>query len=164
MTGSAFVSAGAFLTAATNEIWQAILTYGVILGVGASLSVIPVTGILPAYFNKRTSLAMCIARSALWVAGLAMVPINQTILDHYGWRAVCIFIGSYSLLSFVSGLLIRPRVQQNKQKLTVKRIVVQACNTQRHLRFSVWLWLTSLHYFSVYLVLHHLVRFTNNIL
>ena len=164
MTGSALVSAGAFLTAATNEMWQAILTYGVILGVGASLSVTPVTGILPAYFNKRTSLAVCMARSAAWVAGLCMSLINQTILDRYGWRAVCIFIGSYSLLSFVSGVLIRPRVQQIKQKLTIKQIVIRACNTQRHVRFSVWLWLTSLHYFSLYLVLHHLVRCTNCVL
>ena len=159
MVGSVLFSVGAFLTAATNSVWQAIVTYGIIMGVGCSLVVVPSSGILPLYFNRRKAFAMGLSRSATWIAGLCMVPVHQAVLDQLGWRWVCLLIGSYGLLIFVCGTMYRPRVQvQDKPRLTAKQIIIQACNTQRHARFTVWAWLAAAHYFALYMVFNHLVR------
>ena len=72
MVGATLFSAGMFLTAATNQIWQAVLTYGVMGGLGGAMIYTPTIGILPAYFNKRRSFAVSFAQSGGWLGNVAL--------------------------------------------------------------------------------------------
>ncbi|XP_062511080.1 monocarboxylate transporter 14-like [Corticium candelabrum] len=128
-------------------------------GLGGSMMYSPTVGSLPAYFRKRKSLAVCLARSGSWFGNLAFVSCMTVIRDEFGWRMQCVFLGCIGSLTIFMGALYRPRpVQPASARPSVKEIVVQSCNSQRHRRFAVWVWIHSLHFFQLYLVLFHLVR------
>ncbi|XP_062510431.1 monocarboxylate transporter 14-like [Corticium candelabrum] len=148
-----------FLTAVTNEIWQAILAYGLMAGFGSSMIFTPCYGCLAPYFRKRAALALGLVRSGSWIGSIALVPITTLIRDTYGWRSQCVFMGGISLLMIFAGALYRPRSPlAPTKKSSIKDVVCSSFITQRHVRFTVWVWLLSLHSFCYYLSLFHLVR------
>ncbi|XP_062510824.1 monocarboxylate transporter 13-like isoform X2 [Corticium candelabrum] len=160
ITGAIIFTTGMLLTAATNEIWQATLTYGVMGGLGASMVYTPVVGILPAYFDKRKAFAVCFAQSGSWIGNIVLVTASTSIRQSYNWRVQCLFLGGMSTLAIIMGVLYRPRPPQagNHKQPSIKEVIVQSCNSQRHIRFAVWVWSISLHFFQFYFVLFHLAR------
>jgi MCP family monocarboxylic acid transporter-like MFS transporter 10 len=159
ITGAIFFSSGMFLTASTNQIWQATITYGVMGGLGGALIYTPSVGILPAYFQMRKAFAVSFAQCGGWLGNLAIAAITSNIRDAYGWRKHCLFLGGIGIVMIFLGALFRPRPQQrDAAKQSVKNIIWQSCNSQRHVRFAVWVWLIAFHFFQLYLVLIHLAR------
>ena len=159
-TGSILFSTGIILTGLTNEMWQAFLTYGILGGVGGSMIHSPGVGIVPAYFDKRRTLAVCITQVGGSVGIMAITPAMGAIGAEYGWRRACFFAGGVSCSIILASLLYRPQhISETESRRTpsVKEIVVGAWKTQRHPRFAVWVWLIGLHFFSLYVVLVHIV-------
>ena len=147
-----------FLTALTNQIWQATITYGVMGGLGGAMIYTPTVGTLPTHFQRRKALAVSFAQAGGWIGILSIASIMAPIRDTYGWRIQCVFMGSISILMIIMGALFRPRPQQSDAvKLSIRNIILQSCNSQRHIRFAVWVWLIAFHFFQLYLVLFHLV-------
>ena len=161
ITGAALFSAGMFLTAATNKIWQAVLTYGVMGGLGGTMIYTPTIGSVPTYFKQRKALAVCMSQSGRWFGSLALVAIMTPIRDAFGWRTQCVFLGGIGFLMILMGILFRPRPPMNATKQSFKNIAVQSCHALSNGRFAIWVSLLSLHFFQVYIALFHLVSNRN---
>lgn len=160
IVGSLLFAGGLLLTALTNNVWQAILTYGVITGIGGSMIYTPSVSNVMFYFHKRRALAACISQTGPWIGNLILVPISQSILTQFGWRAVCLFQGGLCLLMVVMSTTYRPRpVDPNVANIkpTAKQIVMQALKTCRRLRYMIWVSLVGVHFFSFHVTFVHLV-------
>lgn len=76
--------------------WQLYATLGVLVGGGANLmSYTAHSQFLPHWFVRRRGLAISIAFSGVGIGGIMLLPWQQAIILHDGWRAAC---GAMALL------------------------------------------------------------------
>lgn len=83
----AIICGGSLILASfTNNIWQLILTQGVVLGFGASLIFSPSMAIVAQWHVKHRVLATGIAVSGGGVGGMVFSVTTKAMLDHIGYR------------------------------------------------------------------------------
>lgn len=68
----------------TTQVWQLLLTQGLIYGVGASLLYFPILAVAPEYFDAHRGSAMGFILSAAGVGGLVYAPAARAMLDSLG--------------------------------------------------------------------------------
>ena len=68
---------------------------------------------------KRRSLALGIATSGGGVANFAVPPIAQFLINNFGWRGTCLFLGGAAFHLCVLGLLLRPTNIHNRNESDV---------------------------------------------
>ncbi|KAK9687807.1 hypothetical protein K7432_014637 [Basidiobolus ranarum] len=84
--GAVIIAGGLVCASFCTEVWQLILTQGVIYGVGASLCYPPAISAPPQWFFKRRGLATGIAVSGSGVGGLILSPVTQALIKSLGYR------------------------------------------------------------------------------
>lgn len=108
MIGCTIAGAGCLLGSFSTEMWQMNLTYGFLFGVGASMCYFPSVVILGQYFWKRLSLANGITSSGSGVGTLAMGPILQNVLEHFGLRNTMRISAGMIICVWICSLVYRP--------------------------------------------------------
>lgn len=106
--GSFVLSAGLVLSYFTNSIQALYLTYGVLGGIGAGLSIAPGLYLISQYFKNRRGLAtgVCMAGSSI---GQIITPyLVQILLDEYNYKGCMLILGGMMLNICVTACLFRP--------------------------------------------------------
>lgn len=98
LIGSILMSTGLILTGFCNELYQFILTQGLIFGVGSSLLYLPPVVCAPFYFDKHTAIAMGILFSGTGFGGLTMANLSRYLIEVIGWRWCVRTLGLINLL------------------------------------------------------------------
>ncbi|KAJ2826021.1 hypothetical protein GGI24_003012, partial [Coemansia furcata] len=83
-SGALVCGAALILASFTNQVWQLVLTQGVMLGVGASLIFSPSMAIVAQWHVRHRVLATGIAVSGGGVGGMAISAATQAMIDHIG--------------------------------------------------------------------------------
>lgn len=111
-----FLGAGCLLTSQISSIWQLYLFYGVMVGIGISVS-IPIMSTVARWFVRRRSLMTGIVVSGAGVAGLIGPPIANWLISSYGWRLSYMILGSIVmvLIIFAAQFLRRDPVQVGQE-------------------------------------------------
>jgi MFS family permease len=106
---------GGFILASANvlasfcaELWQFILTQGVLLGCGTCLTYIPAVTVAPQWFDHRRGLAMGVILSGTGVGGVVWAPLLRYMNSTIGFRNALRVTGAiaFVLISF-SALVLR---------------------------------------------------------
>jgi MFS family permease len=110
-TGGLVVMASLVLASFSTLYWHLLVTQGVLLGFGSSMSYFPSLSILYHWFNKRKGLATGIAVAGSGVGGFVLAPITRILISSYGFawslRISGIVAGS---AVFICGSLFKTRL------------------------------------------------------
>ena len=78
------------------------------MGFGTSISYLPALVMVAYYFDKKRSFATGIATSGSNLGALGLAPLQQVIVDAFGWRNCYRFLSGLALVITVCGLLFKP--------------------------------------------------------
>jgi len=101
---------GLGLCATIKTLPQFYLLYGVVMGSGITcIGIISYSAILAHWFEKKRGLASGIAVSGMGLGTFTLVPLSQTMITAWGWRAAFIILGGLVLIILLplNGLVLR---------------------------------------------------------
>ncbi|KAJ2726898.1 hypothetical protein GGI07_000226 [Coemansia sp. Benny D115] len=82
--GTVLCTAAYILASFAKEVWQLILSQGVLFGIGASFLIAPSLAIPPQWFNKHKALASGVAVAGSSFGGLWFTAATQAMIDNLG--------------------------------------------------------------------------------
>ncbi len=105
------ISAGYLASLVMTQVWQLVLLWGIVVGVGTGLTamVLAVT-VATRWFNARRGLVMGIFAASNATGQLVFLPLIASLSTHYGWRMSLVFVCCMlALAGVVAWLLMRDR-------------------------------------------------------
>ncbi|KAG8557069.1 hypothetical protein GDO81_018321 [Engystomops pustulosus] len=106
--GGVLCGTGFILATFSTSIIQMYICVGVIAGFGFSLNLQPSVIVVGKYFQKKRPMANGLAMAGSPVILSTLAPVNQMLLDKYGWRGSFLILGALLLNCCVAGALFRP--------------------------------------------------------
>src|SRR5438128_5552545 len=96
---------------AMTEVWQLMLLWGVVIGIGTGMTALVLGATVAArWFVARRGLVVGILTASVATGQLAFLPLLATLTDRYGWRValalVCVMLG---VAAFAVLLIMRDR-------------------------------------------------------
>jgi MFS family permease len=113
------ISAGLLASLAMTHIWQLVLWWGIVVGVGTGLTamVLAVT-VATRWFNHRRGLVMGVFAASNATGQLVFLPLIAQLATNYGWRMALVFVcAMLGLAGIVTLLLMRDRPSDLKLPL-----------------------------------------------
>jgi sugar phosphate permease len=93
------VAAGSGLTVFMDAVWQLVLLWGVLVGVGTgSMALAFVATVTGRWFVRRRGLVSGVLTAAQAAGGLIFLPLIASLSDSVGWRAASLVIAGGALL------------------------------------------------------------------
>ena len=92
MCGGIIAALGLFVSSWIPSLYALFITYGVLIGLGASLCYLSALVAVGQFFKKRKSLATGIVVSGSGVGTVAFPPLVNALLASYGWRGTFRFV------------------------------------------------------------------------
>ncbi|XP_072223620.1 monocarboxylate transporter 2-like [Leuresthes tenuis] len=108
MVGGLMVSTAMVLASFGTTIMHLYLCVGVIGGFGLAFNLQPALTIIGTYFQVKRPLANGLAMTGSPVVLFTLAPLNQFLLDSFGWRGSFLILGSIVFNCLVAGALMRP--------------------------------------------------------
>ncbi|KAJ2596969.1 hypothetical protein GGF39_003235 [Coemansia sp. RSA 1721] len=107
--GTALCTAAYILASFAKEVWQLILSQGVLFGIGASFLIAPSLSIPPQWFNKYRGLASGVAVAGSSFGGLWFTAATQAMIDNLGspWALRILGILTFAVTSLMNLLYFR---------------------------------------------------------
>ncbi|KAJ8369586.1 hypothetical protein SKAU_G00096140 [Synaphobranchus kaupii] len=103
MSGAAMVTASF-----ANTIMHLYICIGIIGGMGLAFNLQPALTIIGKYFQVKRPIANGLTMAGSPVFLFTLAPLNQFLLDHFGWRGAFFILGAILLNGCVAGALMRP--------------------------------------------------------
>ncbi|KAJ1965198.1 hypothetical protein GGI12_000932 [Dipsacomyces acuminosporus] len=137
--GTVICTIAYILASFSTEVWQLILTQGVLLGIGASFLIAPSISIPPQWFDKHRGLASGVAVAGSSFGGLWFTAATQAMIDNLGapWALRILGILTFAVTGLMNLLYFR-RVPAKPRKglfeyKAAKRLVfwlisIEACS------------------------------------
>jgi MFS family permease len=100
-----------FTLSVSTTYWQALLSGGVVQGIGSGLMFCPTVALISTYFSKKRAFAVAIGASGSGVGGIIYPLIVRSLLPKigFGWTVrVCGFV--MGTIGLIAGLVLRTRV------------------------------------------------------
>jgi MFS family permease len=106
VTAVILISAGLLASMAMNQVWQLILLWGVVVGVGTGLTamVLAVT-VATRWFNAHRGLVMGMFAASNATGQLVFLPLIARLATDHGWRMALVFVCCMLALAGVVALL-----------------------------------------------------------
>jgi MFS family permease len=168
--GSCLLASGLALTSKASSLSHFILFFGLIGGCGAGSIYSPLAATLSRWFKERRGMALGIFSAGIGVGTLAFSPFSHLLISTYNWRhaylILAVVVGS---LMIGCSLLIRndpesmglfPDGRSNNNDRKIDSVNDEQYSLRRALsvgRFWVLLLVTVISFFSVFVIMVHLV-------
>ncbi|MDP6179242.1 MAG: MFS transporter, partial [Desulfatiglandales bacterium] len=76
-----------------NALWQFVVCYAVVGGIGASVLNVPIMATVSRWFVKRRGLMTGIVQAGAGIGGLVIAPFVGWLTIGYGWRTASLVLG-----------------------------------------------------------------------
>jgi MFS family permease len=87
------IAAGLLTSLAMTKLWQLILLWGVVVGVGTGLTAMVLAAtVATRWFNHRRGLVMGMLAASSATGQLIFLPFIASLTTHYGWRMALVFV------------------------------------------------------------------------
>ena len=105
------VGAGMLLAAGITQLWQLVLLWGVMLGLGSGMTALVLGAVVSnRWFATRRGLVMGVLTASAATGQLACLPVAAWMIDHWGWRSTLLPLGALCLgVMAMVGLFMRDR-------------------------------------------------------
>ncbi|XP_026878802.2 monocarboxylate transporter 2 [Electrophorus electricus] len=114
MTGGLLCSLGMIGASFCNNVIQLYICIGVIGGFGLAFNLQPALTMIGKYFYKKRPIANGFAMAGSPVFLSTLAPLNQYLINAFGWRGSFLILGGLLLNCCVAGSLMRPLPQPEK--------------------------------------------------
>ncbi|MFH1489558.1 MAG: MFS transporter [Pseudomonadota bacterium] len=102
-----FIGWSYLLMSQIQTLWQFVICYSVLGGIGASTLNIPIMATVTRWFIKRRGLMVGIVQAGAGIGGLFLAPLSGRLILHYGWRNASLLLGVVTAaLMILSGLFL----------------------------------------------------------
>jgi MFS family permease len=107
----AMIAGGLLVSLGMTKVWQLVLLWGVIVGVGTGLTAMVLAAtVATRWFNHRRGLVMGMLAASNATGQLVFLPLIASLTTRYGWRASLLFIAAMlGVVALVAGLFMRDR-------------------------------------------------------
>jgi MFS family permease len=107
----ALIATGLLGSLAMTQVWQLILLWGVVVGVGTGLTAMVLAAtVATRWFNHRRGLVMGMLAASSATGQLIFLPLIAELTTHFGWRIALVFVsGALALTAVVAFLFMRDR-------------------------------------------------------
>lgn len=165
--GGLITSLGLLLSSFANSLTVIYVTHGVIVGFGTSISYLPALVMVAYYFDKKRSFATGIATSGSNLGALGLAPLQQVIVDSFGWRNCYRFLSGLALVITICGILFKPLEEKktNQYKLGKPSDIIEHTSHKkrgfcfpRNNWFIIWAVASTIATFGYFIPHVHLVR------
>jgi MFS family permease len=111
MVAMGMIAAGLLASMAMTQVWQLILLWGVVVGVGTGLTAMVLAAtVATRWFNHRRGLVMGMLAASSATGQLIFLPVIAELTTHLGWRVALIFVsGMLGLTAIVALFFMRDR-------------------------------------------------------
>jgi len=110
LLASLLLAMGYGAAAAAPTLWLFAAIQGVLIGVGAAASFIPLVADVSHWFDKRRGLAMAICASGNYVAGAVWPKLIDLVMRQHDWRIAYLVVGAICLAAMIPCcFVLRPR-------------------------------------------------------
>jgi MFS family permease len=105
------IAAGLLASLAMTRVWQLVLLWGVVVGIGTGLTAIVLAAtVATRWFTKRRGLVVGLLTASSATGQLVFLPLIAELTGRFGWRlALVFFCGLLVLAAIVALLLMRDR-------------------------------------------------------
>eukprot|EP00127_Corallochytrium_limacisporum_P006183 Clim_evm22s220 gene=Clim_evmTU22s220 len=115
MFGGLLAALGCLATSFATDIFQMYVTFGIVVGLGLSLTLYPTIGLINQWFDHKKAQMMGIGASGVGVGGLLYSPLSAYMIQTIGWRDTFRVSAIITLvLTVVAALLAEDRVPPKK--------------------------------------------------
>lgn len=99
------------ISLAMTQVWQLILLWGVVVGIGTGMTALVLGATIAArWFNARRGLVVGILTASSATGQLVFLPLLASLTDHMGWRtALAVMCGMLGVAAFAVLLVMRDR-------------------------------------------------------
>ena len=105
------IAAGLLASLAMTRVWQLVLLWGVVVGIGTGLTAIVLAAtVATRWFTKRRGLVVGLLTASSATGQLVFLPLIAELTGRFGWRLALVFVcGLLVLAAIVALLLMRDR-------------------------------------------------------
>ncbi|MGP0089134.1 MAG: MFS transporter [Xanthobacteraceae bacterium] len=95
LTSLAFICGGLLLSLAMTKVWQLILLWGIVVGIGTGLTALVLGAtIATRWFSRRRGLVIGLLTASSATGQLVFMPLLATLADRVGWRLAIVMLCS----------------------------------------------------------------------
>jgi MFS family permease len=107
----ALIAGGLLTSLAMRQVWQLILLWGIVVGIGTGLTAMVLAAtIATRWFNHRRGLVMGMLAASNATGQLVFLPLIAELTTRFGWRAALIFICCMlAAVALVASIFMRDR-------------------------------------------------------
>ena len=116
--GAGLMAGGYLMASACSQVWQLLLTQGLLYGLGSSLLYFPMLGTAPEYFDAHRGSAMGVILSGAGVGGLTFAPLTRALLAKVGAAWTMRILGGISAVLGMAISLVTPQGRSNARRPT----------------------------------------------
>lgn len=103
VTALAFISAGLLGSLFMTEIWQLVLLWGVVTGLGTGMTALVLgASVATRWFSARRGLVVGMLTASTATGQLVFLPLLATLTSQIGWRAALVFVLAMLMLAFTA--------------------------------------------------------------
>ena len=166
IVGGLVTSLGLLLSSFANSLSFIYLTHGVIVGFGTGISYLPALVMVAYYFDKKRSFATGIATCGSNLGALGLAPLQQVIVDSYGWRNCYRFLSGLAIVITICGILFKPvekkktgqyKLAKSSEIIETKSAKTRGIRFPRNNWFIIWAVASTIATFGYFIPHVHLV-------
>src|ERR1700758_3066959 len=106
MAAMALISGGLLASLAMTQVWQLVLLWGVVVGVGTGLTAMVLAAtVATRWFNHRRGLVMGMLAASSASGQLILLPLIAELTSRFGWRIALVFVAGVLALVGVIALV-----------------------------------------------------------
>src|SRR5271154_1325356 len=107
----ALIAAGLLASLAMTQVWQLVLLWGIVVGIGTGLTAMVLAAtVATRWFNHRRGVVIGMLAASSATGQLVFLPLIAELTTHFGWRAALIFVSSMlAFVALVASLLMHDR-------------------------------------------------------
>src|SRR5271154_650719 len=111
MCALALIVSGFLASLAMTQVWQLVLLWGVVIGVGTGLTAMVLAAtVATRWFNHRRGLVTGLLAASSATGQLVFLPLIAELTTHFGWRMAIVFVcGMLVMTAIVALVLMRDR-------------------------------------------------------
>jgi len=111
MFAMALIASGLLASLAMTQVWQLILLWGIVVGIGTGLTAMVLAAtVATRWFNHRRGVVIGMLAASSATGQLVFLPLIAELTTRLGWRAALIFVaGMLAFVALVASLLMHDR-------------------------------------------------------
>ncbi|MDE2284869.1 MAG: MFS transporter [Hyphomicrobiales bacterium] len=93
ISAAALITAGLLVSLAMTQVWQLIVLWGLVVGIGTGLTAIVLAAtVATRWFTQRRGLVLGLLTASSATGQLVFLPLIAELTERYGWRLALVFV------------------------------------------------------------------------